>query len=264
MTKRRKNRGPGWTVILVPPRPGAPTRQVTVSTRSLIAVGSVALMIVAGAATYTGETTKLANTTADRLAESQRTVVGLLDSVQILQAMAARAAKLPPRDMIMPVAQAHITSSFKSSRLHPILDIFRAHKGVDLAANRGTPIVAPATGVVKSVGWRVGYGITVEMEHSGNVVTLFSHCEKALVKVGDRVNAGDVIARVGSTGLATGPHVHFEVKRFGRAVDPIRFMAETRDTVAAARVIRGEVPLPRPTSVGAGGTDGGNLDGPNR
>ena len=262
--KRRKNPGPGWTVILVPPKPGAPTRQVTVSTRSLISVGTVALMIVAGAATYTGETTKLANHTADRLAESQQIVVGLLDSVQILQAMAARAAKLPPKDMIMPVAQAHITSSFKSSRLHPILDIFRAHKGVDLAADRGSPIVAPANGRVKYVGWRIGYGITVEMEHSGDVVTLFAHCEKALVKEGDRVNAGQVIARVGSTGLATGPHVHFEVHRFGRQVDPIRFLAETRDSVAAAKVIRGEVPLPRSTSAGAGAGDGGNLDSPHR
>jgi murein DD-endopeptidase MepM/ murein hydrolase activator NlpD len=264
MAKQKRNRGPGWTVILVPPKPGAPTRQVTVSTRSLISVGTVALMIVAGAATYTGETTKLASNTADRLAESQRAVVDLIDSVQILQAMAARAAKLPPKDMIMPVAQAHITSSFKSSRLHPILDIFRSHKGVDLAANRGTPIVAPATGRVRSVGWRMGYGITVELEHSGDVTTLFSHCDKALVKVGDRVNAGDVIARVGSTGLATGPHVHFEVHRGGRSVDPIRFLAETRDSVANARVIRGEVPLPRTTSVGAGAGDGDNLDSPHR
>jgi murein DD-endopeptidase MepM/ murein hydrolase activator NlpD len=260
---RKKKRSPGWTVILVPPRPGAPTREVHVSTRSLVTVGSVALMIVAGAATYTGETTKLASNTADRLAESQSTIVGLLDSVQILQAMAARAAKLPPRDMLMPVASAQITSSFKSSRLHPILDIFRAHKGVDLAADRGTPIVAPAAGRVISVGWRIGYGITVEMQHSGEVVTLFAHCEKALVKVGDRVNAGQVIARVGSTGLATGPHVHFEVHRFGRQVDPIRFLAETRDTAAAARAIRGEVPMPHPTSVGTGG-DGGNLDSPHR
>jgi murein DD-endopeptidase MepM/ murein hydrolase activator NlpD len=259
--KRKKTRGPGWTVILVPPRPGAPTRQVSVSTRSLISVGTVALMIVAGAATYTGETTKYANNAADRLAESQRTVVGLLDSVQILQAMAARAAKLPPKDMIMPVAQAYISSSYKSSRLHPILDIFRSHKGVDLAANRGTPIVAPAAGRVRSVGWRMGYGITVELEHTGGVVTLFAHCDKALVKVGDRVTAGDVIARVGSTGLATGPHVHFEVHRNGQSVDPIRFLAETRDSVANMRAIRGEVPSPRPTSaVGTGGTDGRSLD----
>src|SRR5689334_14291871 len=102
----KRKRSPGWTVILVPPRPGAPTREVTVSTRSLVTVGSVALMIVAGAATYTGETTKYANSTADRLAETQQTVVGLLDSVQILEAMAARAAKLPPKDMMMPVAAA--------------------------------------------------------------------------------------------------------------------------------------------------------------
>jgi murein DD-endopeptidase MepM/ murein hydrolase activator NlpD len=262
--KRRKNPGPGWTVILVPPKPGAPTRQVTVSTRSLISVGTVALMVVAGAATYTGETTKLATHMGDRLAESQQMVSGLLDSVQILQAMAARAAKLPPKDMILPVAQAHITSSFKSSRLHPLLDIFRAHKGVDLAADRGSPIIAPANGRVKYVGWRIGYGITVEMEHSGDVVTLFAHCEKALVKEGDQVNAGQVIARVGSTGLATGPHVHFEVHRFGKQVDPIRFLAETRDSVAAAKVIRGEVPMPRPTSVGAGAGDAGNLDSQHR
>jgi murein DD-endopeptidase MepM/ murein hydrolase activator NlpD len=261
MAKKKKNRGPGWTVILVPPKPGAPTRQVSVSTRTLISVGTVALMVVAGAATYTGETTKLANSAADRLAESQRTVVGLLDSVQILQAMAARAAKLPPKDMIMPVAQAYISSSYRSSRLHPILDIFRAHKGVDLAANRGTPIVAPAAGRVRSVGWRIGYGNVIEVEHSGDVVTLFAHCDKILAKVGDHVNAGDVIARVGSTGLATGPHVHFEVHRGGRSVDPIRFLAETRDSVANMRAIRGEAPIARPTSsVGTGGNDGADLD----
>jgi murein DD-endopeptidase MepM/ murein hydrolase activator NlpD len=261
---KRKNRSPGWTLILVPPRPGAPTREVHVSTRSLVTVGSVAFMILAGAATYTGETKKLANTTANRLAETQQEVAGLLDSVSILEAMAARAAKLPPKDMMMPVAQAQITSRFNKNRLHPILDVFRAHRGVDLAADRGTPIVAPASGVVREVGWRIGYGITVEMQHSGEVVTLFAHCDKALVKVGDKVNAGQVIARVGSTGLASGPHVHFEVRRAGRSVDPIRFLAETRDSVAQARVIRGEAPLPRSTSVGAGGNDGGNLDSPHR
>lgn len=260
----KKKRSPGWTLILVPPRPGAPTREVHVSTRSLITVGTVAFMVLAGAATYTGQTKNLAAATANRLAETQQEVAGLMDSVLILEAMAARAAKLPPKDMLMPVAQAQITSRYKSNRLHPILDVFRSHRGVDLAANRGTPIVAPAAGVVRSVGWRIGYGITVEMQHSGEVVTLFAHCDRALVKVGEKVNAGQVIARVGSTGLATGPHVHFEVRRAGRAVDPIRFLAETRDSVAQARVIRGETPLPRTTSVGAGGNDGGNLDSPHR
>jgi murein DD-endopeptidase MepM/ murein hydrolase activator NlpD len=260
----KKNRGPGWTVILVPPKPGAPTREVHISTRSLMSVAMTAFIVVAGAATYTGETTKLATTTADRLAESQRTIVGLLDSVQILEAMAARAAKLPPKDMIMPVQAAQITSSFKSSRLHPILDVFRAHRGVDLAANRGTPIVAPAAGRVRFVGWRIGYGLTVEMEHTGEVVTLYAHCDKAMVKAGDRVVAGQTIAKVGSTGLASGPHVHFEVRSRGRSVDPIKFLAASRDSIAQARAVRGEAPLPRPTTVGAGGNDGGNLDSSHR
>lgn len=263
MAKQKKNKGPGWTLILVPPRPGAPTRSVTVSNRALMTVGTVAFIIVAGAATYTGETKRVANSTANRLAETQQEVAGLLDSVLILEAMAARAAKLPPKDMIMPVAQAQVTSRFKANRLHPILDVFRAHRGVDLAADRGTPIVAPAAGVVRSVGWRIGYGLTVEMQHSGEVVTLFAHCDKALVKEGDKINAGQTIARVGSSGLASGPHVHFEVRRGGRSVDPIRFLAETRDSVAQARVIRGEA-LPRSTNAGAGGNDEGNLDSPHR
>jgi murein DD-endopeptidase MepM/ murein hydrolase activator NlpD len=261
---RKKTRSPGWTVLLVPPTPGARTRQVTVTTRSLISVGMTAFIVVGAAATYTGETTKLATMTADRLAESQRTVVGLLDSVQVLQAMAARAAKLPPKDMMMPVAAAQITSTFRSSRLHPILDVFRAHKGVDLAANRGTPIVAPAAGRVKSVGWRLGYGLTVEVAHSGDVVTLYAHCDRALVRVGDQVNAGQTIARVGSSGLATGPHVHFEVHSRGRSVDPIKFLAASRDTAAQMRAVRGEAPLPGPTTLGIGGNDGGNLDSSHR
>jgi murein DD-endopeptidase MepM/ murein hydrolase activator NlpD len=223
-----------------------------------------AFIVVAAAATYTGETTKLATTTANRLEVSQRTVVGLLDSVVILQAMAERAAKLPPKDMLMPVATAQITSSFRSSRMHPILDVFRAHKGVDLAANRGTPIVAPAAGAVKSVGWRLGYGLTVEIRHSGDITTLYAHCDKALVKAGEAVRAGQIIARVGSSGLATGPHVHFEVHSGGKSVDPIKFLAASRDTATQMRAVRGEIPLPGTTSIGASGNEGSNLDSPHR
>jgi murein DD-endopeptidase MepM/ murein hydrolase activator NlpD len=261
----KRNRAPGWTLILVPPRPGARTREVTVSTRSLLSVGSVAFLLVAGAATYTGETTNLAASTADRLAESQRTVVGLLDSVQYLGALATRAAKLPPKDMIMPVA-GYITSGFNSSRLHPILDIFRAHKGVDLAAEAGTRIVAPAAGRVKSVGWRFGYGLTVEIQHTGDVVTLYAHCQKAFVHVGDAVSTGQAIAAVGSSGLATGPHVHFEVINHGNSVDPIKFLAASRDSVAQARALYGVPSKPRGSAgaVAGGSNDGGSLDSPHR
>lgn len=266
MSKPKRKRAPGWTVILVPPTPGARTREVTVSTRSLLSVGTVALLLVASAATYTGETTNLAASTADRLAESQQTVLGLLDSVKYLGALAARAAKLPPKDMIMPVS-GYITSGFNSSRLHPILDVFRAHKGVDLAANAGTQIVAPAAGRVKSVGWRFGYGLTVELLHSGDVVTLYAHCQKAFVRVGDVISKGDVIAAVGSSGLATGPHVHFEVITHGQSVDPIKFLAASRDSATQAHALYGDVPrTPRgPAGAVTGGVpDGGNLDSAHR
>jgi murein DD-endopeptidase MepM/ murein hydrolase activator NlpD len=262
---KKKNRAPGWTVILVPPKPGARTREVTVSTRSLISVGTTAFLLVAGAATYTGETSNFAATTADRLAESQRTVVGLLDSVQYLGALATRAAKLPPKDMITPVAEVRITSGYSASRLHPILDMFRAHKGVDFAAQAGTDIVATANGRVKSVGWRFGYGLTVEVQHSGDVVTLYAHFLKAFVHEGEPVKMGQTIAAVGSSGLATGPHVHFEVITHGQSVDPIKYLAQSRDSVAQARALYGAPAKPRSsTGAVAGGSNDGSLDSSHR
>jgi len=196
-------------------------------------LGSVIFVVVASAATWTRETTTMAASSADKLAESQRMVVGLLDSVDALGAMVARerAARLPPPNMVMPVS-GRISSRFATSRLHPILDIFRAHRGVDVAAPHGTRIVAPASGRVRYVGWRVGYGLTVELEHSGGVVSRLAHCGRALVKVGDRVAIGTPVATVGATGIATGPHVHFEILTRGRSVDPIQFLASSRSLIA--------------------------------
>jgi len=233
--QRRKRRA--WTVILVPPRPDTPTRQVSVSTRSVAGVGMLSLTLIVVAATWTGETSSIAEATADRLAESQRTVVSLIDSVQVLGALAAsaKAARLPPRNMILPVAGV-ISSGFSASRFHPLLEIFRAHKGVDVSAPAGTRIVAPAAGRVTYVGWRFGYGLTVDIEHSGDVTTRYAHCRSAMVHVGDRVAKGQEIATVGSSGLATGPHVHFEVIARGNSVDPIKFLALSRDPVAVEKI----------------------------
>lgn len=237
--RERAKQRRAWTVILVPPRPGAATRQFRVSARTVAGLGSFAVTLIAVAATWTGETTNIAEAAADRLAESQRTVVSLLDSVQVLGALAADAktARLPPRDMIMPVAGV-ISSGFSASRFHPLLEIFRAHKGVDVSAPAGTRIVAPAAGRVSYVGWRFGYGLTVELEHSGNVRTRYAHCRTSLVHVGDHVAEGQEIATVGSSGLATGPHVHFEVIARGSSVDPIKFLALSRDPVAVEKMYR--------------------------
>lgn len=235
--RQRAKQRRSWTVILVPPTPGAATRQLRVSTRTVAGIGSLVLTLVAVGATWTGETTNIAVATADRLAESQRTVVSLLDSVQVLGALAAgaKAARLPPHDMIMPVA-GRISSGFSASRFHPLLSIFRAHKGVDVSAPAGTPIVAPASGRVTFVGWRFGYGLTVEVQHSGDVLTRYAHCRTSKVHEGDQVAAGQEIATVGSSGLATGPHVHFEVIARGNSVDPIKFLALSRDPVAVERI----------------------------
>lgn len=232
----RRERKRSWTLILVPPRPGAPTRQLSIRARTVGVLGSIVFVVVATAATWTRETTTMAASSADKLAESQRMVVGLLDSVDALGALVAheRSTRLPPRNMVMPVS-GRISSRFATSRLHPILDIFRAHRGVDVAAPHGTQIVAPAAGRVKFVGWRLGYGLTIELEHSGGVVSRLAHCGKALVKIGDRVALGAPVATVGATGVATGPHVHFEVLSRGRSVDPIRFLASSRGVVAPER-----------------------------
>ncbi|MGI9141424.1 MAG: M23 family metallopeptidase [Gemmatimonadaceae bacterium] len=229
----RRERKRSWTLILVPPRPGAPTRQLSIRARTVGVLGSIIFVVVASAATWTRETTTMAASSADKLAESQRMVVGLLDSVDVLGALVARerAARLPPRNMVMPVS-GRISSRFATSRMHPILDIFRAHRGVDVAAPHGTRIVAPASGRVRYVGWRVGYGLTVELEHSGGVVSRLAHCGRALVKVGDRVAIGTTVATVGATGIATGPHVHFEILTRERSVDPIQFLASSRSLVA--------------------------------
>lgn len=174
---------------------------------------------------------------ADQLAEQQRLSAALDDTLQSMRtaALAVESAKLPPVGMIMPVI-GRITSRFSRSRFHPILQIFRAHRGVDIAAPMGTRVVAPAAGRVASVGRRLGYGLVVELVHSGGVVTRYAHLRAALVQRGDSVAMGQAIGKVGESGLATAPHLHFEVWIRGTAVDPIRFIASTHLTTPATVV----------------------------
>ncbi len=120
--------------------------------------------------------------------------------------------------------QGWLTSNFTSARLHPILGYARPHEGIDVSAPTGTPIEAPAAGRVIEVGWESGYGNVVELDHGYGIVTKFAHTSKALVRKGQRVKRGERIALVGSTGLATGPHLHYEVHVNGRPVNPLRYV----------------------------------------
>ena len=105
-------------------------------------------------------------------------------------------------------------------RVDPVYHIRRFHEGMDFSAPVGTDIYATGNGVVIYSGWRQGYGETIEVDHGFNYVTLYAHCSKRLVRVGQKVKRGDVIARVGNTGKSTGPHLHYEVHYAGKPIDP--------------------------------------------
>jgi murein DD-endopeptidase MepM/ murein hydrolase activator NlpD len=121
--------------------------------------------------------------------------------------------------MARPVG-GRVTSPF-GERFHPILGYARMHRGVDLAAAYGSPIVAAADGRVVSAGWHGGYGKQVAIAHEGGMQTTYGHMSRIAAFAGEAVRRGQVIGYVGSTGLSTGPHLHFEVTKNGRAVNPL-------------------------------------------
>lgn len=116
-----------------------------------------------------------------------------------------------------PLKFGHITSSFSNNRLHPIKKVWRAHKGVDYGAPTGTPVMATGDGLVTLSGWKSGYGKTVIIRHAGMYDTLYAHLSRygKNITPGRRVKQGDIIGYVGSTGLATGPHLHYEFRIHG-------------------------------------------------
>ncbi|HYC30850.1 MAG TPA: M23 family metallopeptidase [Gemmatimonadales bacterium] len=137
--------------------------------------------------------------------------------------LAVHSARLAATPSIMPT-QGWLSSAFTSMRSHPILHLARPHEGIDVTAPMGSPIEAPAAGRVIDAGWESGYGNTVTIDHGFGTVTKFAHTSKILVKVGERVARGQRIALVGNSGLATGPHLHYEVHVNGRPVDPLRYV----------------------------------------
>ena len=122
-----------------------------------------------------------------------------------------------------PVDFTRISSLFSPNRRHPVLGSMRRHMGVDYAAPTGTPIKASGNGVVKTVGWMGGYGNTVVVQHKGGIETLYAHMVRFPkgLKRGDRVKQSEVIGYVGMSGLATGPHLHYEFRIGGKHRDPL-------------------------------------------
>jgi len=123
-----------------------------------------------------------------------------------------------------PLEYSRISSGFSRSRLHPVLKKWRSHKGVDFAAPRGTRVKATADGVVSFVGRQGGYGKVVKIKHQGRYSTVYGHMSRFAkgLKKGQRVTQGQLIGYVGMTGLASGPHLHYEFKVYGKHLNPMR------------------------------------------
>jgi hypothetical protein len=238
-----KKRKGGWTLLLIPPSMSGSVRTYDVprwSMRALAIFALAALGMTAffgtalGSRMYEGQLTMM----AEELAHSDLRLGAMGDTLRALRiidferTLAAaealnRAASLPRSQTgaALPV-MGRLSSRFTYSRRHPILRIRRPHLGVDVSAPKGTAITAPASGVVKNVERSFTYGLVVELDHGDGVITRYAHCESVEVKEGDQVIAGTTIATVGSSGLSTAPHRHYEVRVRGRPVDPLGYVVQ--------------------------------------
>ncbi|MFN7027599.1 MAG: M23 family metallopeptidase, partial [Pseudorhizobium sp.] len=145
---------------------------------------------------------------------------GLEAALNRLEAVRETARALP---YASPAPGRPVTSRY-GNRIDPFLGRLAMHAGIDFQALTGEKVLSTGAGTVTVAESSGGYGNLVEVDHGHGITTRYGHLSRILVSVGDRVAAGDTVGRVGSTGRSTGPHVHYEVRRNGRAVDPVHFL----------------------------------------
>lgn len=177
------------------------------------------------------------------------TLAGVRQQLRVLQAdlvkkneqftlfdlvLTKHAATLARQPTAMPIASAAQVSSTYGWRRHPFHSELSAHEGLDFAAPLGTPILAASGGVVRTAAYQGGFGNLIEIDHGDGLLTRYAHAKVLLVKKGDLVARGQLIAQVGSTGLSTGPHLHFEVRKHDKPQDPRAYL--TGSPVAPASV----------------------------
>jgi murein DD-endopeptidase MepM/ murein hydrolase activator NlpD len=186
-------------------------------------IGGPASVTSLGLAGMTGLARRSAEVRIDLSALIRRANLLASSFKEAADSLAYHSARLAATPSIMPT-QGWLSSAFSSMRAHPILHIARPHEGIDVTAPMGSPIEAPAGGIVTDAGWESGYGNTVTISHGFGIETKFAHASKLLVRTGQRVSRGQRIALVGNSGLATGPHLHYEVHVKGRPVDPLKYV----------------------------------------
>ncbi len=153
-----------------------------------------------------------------------RSIVSHKESLlEMRSVIAAEQAALAATPTIWPVGNGIITSGY-GYRRSPLGGGYEFHRGVDMAAPRGTPVLSAAEGVVTFSGWLNIYGLVLRIDHGNGYETKYAHLDKMLVEVGDRVIKGQMIGLVGSTGRSTGPHLHYEVSIDGTEVNPLGYL----------------------------------------
>jgi murein DD-endopeptidase MepM/ murein hydrolase activator NlpD len=158
----------------------------------------------------------------DQLSRDSENIAALIQQRFAEQARSNIAAVLPSTGLMGYPCNGPITSPF-GDRMHPILGYVRFHSGLDFGADYGSPIFAAKAGTVILAGWYGGYGQAVLIDHGGGVTSLYGHTSELYVSEGDPVQRGQAIATIGSSGLSTGPHLHFEVRVSGEPVNPISY-----------------------------------------
>jgi murein DD-endopeptidase MepM/ murein hydrolase activator NlpD len=145
-----------------------------------------------------------------------------MDSVRVHEAI------FRARPSIRPVQSpdSWISSSFSHSRFHPVLLVNRPHPGLDISAREGTAFLATAAGRIVYAGEKPGYGKTVEIDHGYGYVTRYAHAASLNVKRGERVERGATLGEIGRSGLATAPHLHYEVLIDGEAANPRKYLLD--------------------------------------
>ncbi len=161
---------------------------------------------------------------ADLLSKLTRQVDERSDQLSVLEALLVQnSANLKFMPTLAPIINGWFSSNF-GYRIDPFTGLQSFHEGIDFPANRGTEIVAAASGKVIAAGWHPQYGKIVEIDHGNGLVSVYAHASEVLVNEGDLVMRGQRIALVGSTGRSTGPHLHFEVRLNGVPQNPARFL----------------------------------------
>ena len=162
-----------------------------------------------------------------QIEEYRNQIAALEARIKLLAAANASGTPYVGGDFVWPVPGYNgITSKF-GMRTHPITGVYKLHTGVDIGAPTGANFVASNKGIVIAAEYNTAYGNFVMIDHGGGIQTLYAHGSQIVTSVGQEVNAGDVVLKVGSTGYATGPHAHFEVRINGTPVEPLTYLQAT-------------------------------------